>query len=71
MESHRVTWFDTDFASTIVNDADARAAISALAPDVLRSAPSGPNSPPQYVERERFHTLGRWCTALPEARSVS
>ena len=64
MESGRVTWFDAEFAGTVINNADSRTAIGALAPDALRGVPLGRNSSPQYVDRERFYTLGRWGASL-------
>ena len=67
MESGRLTWFDARFSATVVRNADSRAAIHALAPGALESESSGANSSPQYLDRGRFYTLGRWGTSLPGA----
>jgi hypothetical protein len=60
MESGRVTWCDAHLSAAAATDADSRTAIQALAQVALRSAPPGPSSSPQYLNRDRFYTLGRW-----------
>ena len=67
MDSGRLTWFDARFFAAVVRNADSRAAIHALAPGVLESESSGANTSPQYLDRGRFHTLGRWGASLPGA----
>ena len=66
IERGRLAWADPDGAVFVSKDSDTGVAVRAVAPDAFRSNAPRPPVPCQYLQPERFHTLGRWAAKRPE-----
>jgi hypothetical protein len=59
LESGRLVWTDPAPLARALADADARAGLTALAPDIA-DAPGAHPAAPEYANRAGADTLGRW-----------
>ena len=63
VESGELAWTDPDALAKAVEDADTRAGVLAVAPDLLdgpRRDGVNPKRPAEVLSADRYHTLGRW-----------
>jgi hypothetical protein len=58
-EAGQLQWTDPDALASAIADVEVRAALHAVAPDILKGAPY-PRTAPEFLQPARFHTIGRW-----------
>jgi hypothetical protein len=72
IERGRLMWTDTAALAHALADDDTRAGLTAVAPDVAADAADAASSAPEYLQADRFQTLGRWGDRHPAlTRAVS
>ena len=67
-EAGQLQWADPDALASASADAEVRAALEAVAPDILKAAPCL-GAAPESFEPDHFHTIGRWGEERPVAVS--
>jgi serine/threonine protein kinase len=67
-EAGRLACTDPEALARATGDAETRAGLLAVVPEVLGQA--GPKRPAEVLRADRFHTLGRWGAALPYASAA-
>jgi hypothetical protein len=63
-EGGQLKWTDPDAFASAGADEEVRAALHAIAPDILKGAPC-PGTAPEFLQPSRFHTIGRWGENSP------
>jgi hypothetical protein len=58
-EAGQLQWTDPDTVADASADVEVRAALYAVAPDILKGAPCVKTTP-EFLQPDRFHTIGRW-----------
>lgn len=67
-EAGQLRWADPEALASASADPEVRAALEAVAPDILKAAPCL-GAAPEYLEPDHFHTIGRWGEERPVAAS--
>jgi hypothetical protein len=65
IEKGRLAWTDSEILRAVLDDPESRAGLVAVAPDVLARLGQARDGPAQYLEADRFQTLGRWGERRP------
>ena len=58
-EAGQLRWIDPEALASAGADAEVQAALHAVAPDLAKMAPC-PVTVPEFLQPDRFHTIGRW-----------
>lgn len=58
-EAGQLRWTDPDVLARAMADIEVRAALDAVAPDLLKGAACRKTTP-EFLQPDRFHTIGRW-----------
>ena len=59
--SGRLEWVDPIALANSLADDEVRAALCASAPDIFRKSVAQPSSRPEFLQPERYRTIGRWA----------
>ncbi|UEM25052.1 zeta toxin family protein (plasmid) [Skermanella mucosa] len=58
-EAGQLRWIDPEALASAGADPEVQAALHAVAPDMAKMAPC-PATTPEFLQPDRFHTIGRW-----------
>jgi hypothetical protein len=56
----RLEWLDHDALTRVVANAEVRAILHAAAPDLLKNSAPRCRTGPEFLQHDRYHTIGRW-----------